>query len=239
MNSILIIGGNSDIGYATSKVFAQNKYNIHLASRDMANLEIKKREIETIYNVGCKTSFLDIENKESINQFLNDNSKSPKIILLAAGLLEVKSINNDQVMNVNYLSQVDCIEKLISHYQDQKNLDTIIGISSVAGDRGRKNIDAYSSSKSSYTLYLKELRKKSYKFGIHVMTVKPGWVKTKMTKNLNLPKIMTADVNSVGNKIFKAYKSKKNTLYVPAYWSLIMFLYRLIPEILFSIIKRK
>ena len=44
MNSILVIGGNSDIGYATAKVFAQNKYNIHLASRDITNLEIKKKE---------------------------------------------------------------------------------------------------------------------------------------------------------------------------------------------------
>ena len=56
MSSILIIGGNSDIGYATSKVFAQNKYNIHLASRNVANLKIKKEEIEKLYNVDCKIS---------------------------------------------------------------------------------------------------------------------------------------------------------------------------------------
>ncbi len=43
MSSILVIGGNSDIGYATAKVFAQNKYNIHLVSRNTSQLEIKKK----------------------------------------------------------------------------------------------------------------------------------------------------------------------------------------------------
>jgi short-subunit dehydrogenase len=63
MKSILIIGGNSEIAYATSKIFAQNKYNIHLTSRNIINLEIKKKEIELLYNVNCKISSLDIENK--------------------------------------------------------------------------------------------------------------------------------------------------------------------------------
>ena len=238
MSSILIIGGNSDIGYATSKVFAQNRYNIHLASRNIANLEIKKNEIGHLYNVDCKISFLDIENKESINFFLNNNPKSPNIILLAAGLLETKSTNNDQILNVNYLSQVNFIEKSMLQYKNQNELNTIIGISSVAGDRGRKNLNTYASSKSSYSLYLKELRQKLYKSGINVVTIKPGWVNTKMTENLKLPKIMTVNVDFVGNKIFKAYKDKKNILYVPRYWSIILFLYNMVPEIFFSIIKK-
>ena len=238
MSSILIIGGNSDIGYATSKVFAQNRYSIHLASRDTTNLEIKKKEIESFYNVECKISSLDIENKENINHFFNENSESPNIILIAAGLLGTESTNNDQILNVNYLSPVTFIEKSIIKYKAQKKLDTIIGISSVAGDRGRKNISVYSSSKSAFSSYLNELRQKLNSSGIHVMTVKPGWVKTKMTKNIKLPKIMTANVDFVGNKIFKAYKGKKNILYVPSYWSIIMFLYKMIPEILFSIIKK-
>ena len=61
MGSILVIGGNSDIGYATAKVFAQNKYNIHLASRNTSQLEIKKKEIEDLYKIECKITFLDIK----------------------------------------------------------------------------------------------------------------------------------------------------------------------------------
>jgi len=238
MSSILIIGGNSDIGYATSKVFAQNRYSIHLASRDTTNLEIKKKEIESFYNVDCKISSLDIENKENINHFFKENSESPNIILIAVGLLGTESTNNDQISNVNYLFPVTFIERSIIEYKAQQKLGTIIGISSVAGDRGRKNTSAHASSKFAFSSYLDDLRKKLNASGIHVMTVKPGWVKTKMTKNMKLPKIMTTHVDFVGNKIFKAYKDKKKILYVPRYWSIIMFLYRMIPEILFSIIKK-
>ena len=215
MNSILIIGGNQDIGYATSKVFAQNNYNIHLASRDIVNLEIKKKEIENFYNVDCKISFLDIENKENINHFFNEHPESPNIILIAAGLRESESTNNNQILNVNYLSPITFIERSLIEYKNQKKLDAIIGISSVAGERGRKNSSVYSSSKSSYSSFLNELRQKLSQNGIHVMTVKPGWVKTKMTKDLKLPKIMTADVDFVDNQIFKAYKSKKNIFVYP------------------------
>jgi decaprenylphospho-beta-D-erythro-pentofuranosid-2-ulose 2-reductase len=238
MSSVLIIGGNSDIGYATSKVFAKNKYNIHLASRNVPDLKIKKSEIEHLYNVDCKISFLDIENKESVDFFLNNNPKSPNIILLAAGLLKTKSANDNQILNVNYSSQVGFIEKTIKYYRNQYKLDAIIGISSVAGDRKRKNLDIYAKSKSSYNLYLQELRKRLYKFGINVITIKPGWVNTKMIKNLKLPKLMTVNVNFVGSKIFEAYKNKKKILYVPKYWKIILFIYNLIPEIFFSIIKK-
>ena len=69
MSSILVIGGNSDIGYATAKVFAQNKYNIHLVSRNTSQLEIKKKEIKNLYGVDCKITSLDILNEENVNNF--------------------------------------------------------------------------------------------------------------------------------------------------------------------------
>ena len=71
-----------------------------------------------------------------------------------------------------------------------------------------------------------------------MITVKPGWVNTKMIKGFNFPKFMVASTNFVGNKIFRSYKSKKNTLYVPQYWSIIMFIYRMVPEFLFKIYVR-
>jgi decaprenylphospho-beta-D-erythro-pentofuranosid-2-ulose 2-reductase len=239
MSSILIIGGNSDIGYATAKVFAKNRYNIHLASRNISELQIKKSEIEQLYNVDCKISLLDIENKESVEFFLKNELRLPNIILIAAGLLKTKSANSNHILNVNYLAQVNFIEKTIKYYGNQDKLDAIIGISSVAGDRKRKNLDIYAKSKSSYNLYLQELEQRLCKFGINVINIKPGWVNTKMTKNLKLPKIMTANVNFVGNKIFEAYKNKKKILYVPKYWKIILFFYNLIPEFFFSIIKKK
>ena len=235
MSSILVIGGNSDIGYATAKVFAQNKYNIHLVSRNISQLEIKKKEIEDLYKVECKITSLDILNKENVNHYFDEHLESPNIILIAVGYMEVDEKNYEKIASINYLSPVTFIEKSLIKYKTQKKLDTIIGISSVAGDRGKKKNSVYSSSKSAFSSYLDGLRQRLYLDGIHVITVKPGFVKTKMTENLKLPKILISNVSHVGIKIFKAYKSKKNTLYVPRYWSIIMFFYKIIPEILFKI----
>ena len=71
-------------------------------------------------------------------------------------------------------------EKSLIKYKTQKKLDTIIGISSVAGDRGKKKNSIYSSSKSAFSSYLDGLRQRLYSNEIHVITVKPGWVATKM-----------------------------------------------------------
>ena len=235
MSSILVIGGNSDIGYATAKVFAQNKYNIHLVSRNISELEIKKKEIESLYKVDCKITSINILNEENINNFFSENLESPEIILITVGYMEVDEKNYEKIASINYVSPMVFIEKSLTKYKTQKKLNTIIGISSVAGDRGKKKNCVYSSSKSAFSSYLDGLRQRLYTNGIHVITVKPGFVQTKMSKKFKLPKIMISNVNFVGNKIFKAYKSKKNILYVPGYWSIIMFFYKLIPEKLFTI----
>ena len=235
MGSILVIGGNSDIGYATAKVFAKNKYNIHLVSRNTSQLEIKKKEIENLYGVNCKITSLDILNEENVNNFFNENLESPNIILIAVGLVELNEKNYERIAYTNYVSPMVFIEKSLIKYKTQKKLDTIIGISSVAGDRGKKKNCIYSSSKSAFSSYLDGLRQRLYSDKIHVITVKPGWVATKMNTNIDLPKIMVASANYVGNKIFESYKNKKNTLYVPRFWSIIMFFYKITPEILLKI----
>ncbi len=234
MRSILVIGGNSDIGYATAKVFAKNKYNIHLASRNMDQLNNKKKEIENLYAVECKVTQLDLLQDDQIVNFFDKNPKSPDIILIALGFMQSEEKNFERIINSNYLSPLKFIEKSLINYLPQKQLKTIIGISSVAGDRGKKRNTIYSSSKSAFSSYLDGLRQRLCLNGVHVITVKPGWVATKMTRDMVLPKIMTTNANFVGNKIFKSYKSKKNTLYVPKFWLIIMFFYKMVPEILFK-----
>jgi hypothetical protein len=235
MSLILIIGGNSDIGYASAKIFAKNKYDVHLVSRNIEQLNINKKEIVNLYNVKCKITCMDLLEQDQINKFFKENTVSPKVILIASGFLQPEEKKIENIVRINYLAPLEFIEKSLDKYQSQEILKTVIGISSVAGERGKKNNNVYSSAKSGFSCYLDGLRQKIYNKGIHVITVKPGWVNTKMTKGLNLPKFMTVNAAYVGNKIFNSYKSKKNTLYVPGYWSIIMFVYKLVPEFIFKI----
>ena len=235
MSLILVIGGNSDIGYASAKIFAKNKYDVHLVSRNIEQLNINKKEIVNLYNVKCKITCMDLLEQDQINKFFKENTVSPKVILIASGFLQPEEKKIENIIRINYLAPLEFIEKSLDKYQSQEILKTVIGISSVAGERGKKNNNIYSSAKSGFSCYLDGLRQKIYNKGIHVITVKPGWVNTKMTKGLNLPKFMTVNSAYVGNKIFNSYKSKKNTLYVPGYWSIIMFVYKLVPEFIFKI----
>ena len=238
MSSILIIGGNSEIGFAAAKIFAKNNFDIHLVSRNIDQLDIKKAEIINLYKVNCKVTYMDILEENEINEFFKKNNDSPEIILIASGFLETDEKNFEKIIKINYLSPLKFIEKSLEKYQPQKILKTIIGISSVAGDRGKKKNSIYSSAKSGFSSYLDGLRQRIYNKGIHVITVKPGWVNTKMTKDLNLPKFMTANAEIVGIEIFNSYKLKKNTLYVPRYWSVIMMIYKMVPEFIFKILAK-
>ncbi|MEM7039548.1 MAG: short-chain dehydrogenase, partial [Bacteroidota bacterium] len=74
------------------------------------------------------------------------------------------------------------------------------------------------------------LRNRLYAHGVHVVTVKPGFVRTKMTEGLDLPKRLTAEPEQVGKAVFRAWKKKKNTLYTKGIWRLVMWVIRNIPE---------
>ena len=100
----------------------------------------------------------------------------------------------------------------------------IVGISSVAGERGRQSNYIYASSKSAFTIYLDGLRNRLFTSNVHVLTVKPGFVYTKMTHHLNLPKLLTANPSKVAQDIVKAQQKKKNILYTLWFWKLIMLI---------------
>ena len=88
MSNLLVIGGNSDIGFSTAKIFASKGYNIHLASQNMDQLSSKKKIIESSFKVTCKISEINIYSTDSIENFLNNQSINPEIILIKVLLPE-------------------------------------------------------------------------------------------------------------------------------------------------------
>jgi short-subunit dehydrogenase len=92
----------------------------------------------------------------------------------------------------------------------------------------------YGSAKAAFTAYLSGLRNRLYKKGVHVVTVKPGFVDTRMTQGLDLPKPITAQPQQVATAVYKAVIKKKNTLYTLGIWQLIMLIIRIIPEPVFK-----
>jgi short-subunit dehydrogenase len=107
----------------------------------------------------------------------------------------------------------------------------------VAGLRGRQSNFIYGSSKAGFSIYLDGLRNYLFHENVHVMTVLPGFMDTKMTAGLPLPKPLTASPQKAANSIYKAYRKKRNKIYVTGIWWFIMTAIKNVPEFIFKKMK--
>ena len=132
-------------------------------------------------------------------------------------------------MDTNYTGVVSLFNIIANDFEDRRS-GFMVGISSVAGDRGRKNNYIYGSAKAALTAYLSGLRNRLYDAQVHVMTVKPGFVATKMTEGMDLPEKLTAQPEEVAEDIYKAQQKNKNVLYTKWMWRWVMMMIKMIPE---------
>ncbi|TWP31273.1 SDR family NAD(P)-dependent oxidoreductase [Apibacter muscae] len=144
--------------------------------------------------------------------------------------------NTKQIININYAKLVPLINYFAQKFE-QNNNGTIIGLSSVAGLRGRQSNFIYGSAKAGFLTYLDGLRNYLYSKNVHVMSVIPGFMDTKMTAGMPLPKPLTATPSKAASIIYKAYKKKKNKIYVTSIWWAIMTIIKNIPEFIFKKLK--
>lgn len=120
----------------------------------------------------------------------------------------------------------------VALYMQSARAGIIVGISSIAGDRGRKPNPAYHTSKAAMSTYLESLRNRLSSFDVHVCTIKPGTVLTPMTEGMEGLK-WPIPVEAAVSDILKAIDKKKNTAYVPFRWQLVSLVIQHIPSMVF------
>lgn len=121
----------------------------------------------------------------------------------------------------------------LSPLLESRGKGTIVGVGSVAGDRGRVGNYVYGASKAGFHAYLSGLRNRLGRSGVHVVTVKPGTVDTAMTWGMEkLP--FVAQPEKIASDILKAADKKKDIIYTPFIWWPIMTIIRAIPERIFK-----
>ena len=139
------------------------------------------------------------------------------------------------ILNCNFVGACSALAECANYFEAKKK-GFIVGISSVAGDRGRQSNYYYGAAKGGLTTFLEGLRNRLYPAGVHVMTVKPGFVDTGMT--FGKPGLfLVASPEAVGEAIGKAIAKGKSTLYVPWFWRYIMWIIKAIPETIFKRLK--
>lgn len=237
--TLLVLGARSDIGQAVAYEFARNGFDIILAARNVENLFPVKSDLEIRFSVKTYLAEFDAENFDSHRNFYTSLPVKPDVILCVFGYLgEQKTAEADwneaaKIVNVNYVGAVSILNIAANDFEDL-NQGTIIGISSVAGERGRQSNYIYGSAKGGLSIYLDGMRHRFANSNVNVITVKPGFVDTKMTGGMDLPKLLTAQPADLAKAIFKTYQKEKGTLYFVRFWRPFMFIIRSIPEFIFN-----
>jgi len=189
-----------------------------------------------------QSEVIEIDLTKEINYATLDKIQS-NVLFCATGYLGEGSEealydnkNTERIIEINYSKLVPLINFFAQKFES-KRAGTIIGLSSVAGERGRQSNFIYGSAKAAFTAYLSGLRNYLFDKKVHVMTVKPGFMDTKMTEGLPLNPALTATPKQAADCIYSGYKKQKNSIYVLPIWSVIMFIIRNIPEFIFKKLK--
>ena len=239
MSYILIIGAKSDIAKAVAREYAGHGYNLYLAARNSKELNAFANDIIVRTQQTVKIVELDILNYEKHQAIYDQLREKPLGVISAVGYLgdqeKAQSDFNEiqRIVDTNFTGIVNILNIIANDFELRRS-GFIVGISSVAGDRGRKSNYAYGSAKAAFTTYLSGLRNRLHDAGINVLTVKPGFVSTKMTAGMNLPESLTAQPEDVAKDIYNAQQEGKSIIYTKWIWRYILFIIRIIPEFKFK-----
>ncbi|GEP91220.1 hypothetical protein SAMN05660909_01947 [Chitinophaga terrae (ex Kim and Jung 2007)] len=239
MPTVLLLGAGSDMAIALARKYASEKYDVQLAGRNTKALEPLMQDLQVRYGVNASVHAFDATDYNSHASFFHSLPVIPDTTICVFGYLGDQATAQQnwqeaaQIIHTNYTGAVSILNIAAETYE-KAGKGTIIGISSVAGERGRQSNYIYGSAKAGFTAYLSGLRNRMAKSNVHVMSVLPGFVNTQMTQHLKLPPLLTAQPEDVANAIRKADKGRKNVLYVKWQWKFIMLIIKTIPEAIFK-----
>jgi short-subunit dehydrogenase len=238
---ILVLGATSGIAEACIHLWANRGDHLFLVARNGGRLSAVAADARTRGAGYVDTAVANLDRTEHHADLLAHCINSLgglDVVYLALGVLGDQSKaergfqDAAQIIHTNYAAPVSLLTWL-ANYCAQRHSGTIAVLSSVAGERGRKSNYVYGSSKAGLTAFVDGLRNRIDREGVHVMTIKPGPVKTSMTEGMKGQERF-ADVDKVAATIVKAIDRGQDIVYVPGQWRLIMSIIRAVPERIFK-----
>lgn len=229
--SVLILGANSDVAKQCILQYVKKEFFVMAASRDLASLKdfISENSLES----KVKTIYFDATDFVSHQKFYENLPLKPNIVVYAAGfLVQNEKAFKDfdatfQMMKTNYAGAVSVLN-IIAKDESNKNLERIIGLSSLSGVRGRKSNFIYGSTKSAFTQYLAGLRQElsSRKIIVNVLVI--GYIDTKINAGLELNKNLMMQPDYVAKFVVNA--GNFFTIVPDFKWKLIYWILKFLPE---------
>ena len=238
--TLLLVGGTSDIGRATALHYAQAGWRVLLAARNEEEARRNADDIAARTGVEVTTHRLDILETGNFEGFVEGLPQLPDTVVCVVGELGDQARGQSDtshatlVVRTNFEGPALFLGLLAERFL-ARGSGTIVGVSSVAGDRGRGSNYLYGAAKAGFTAFLSGLRNRLAPKGLRVLTVKPGFVRTQMTAGMKLPPLLTAEADEVGRSIFTAAeKGGSDVIYVRRIWRPVMMVIGSIPERIFK-----
>jgi short-subunit dehydrogenase len=240
--NVLILGATSAIASALAREFAAHKFDLVLGGRDLEELSALASDLSLRYGVRAAIlpfDALDTQTHAStLRAFLSEAGSALEGAVVCIGYLGDQDKGQSDweearlILETNFTGCVSALNILANHFEPRR-AGFICALSSVAGDRGRQSNYLYGAAKAGLSTYLQGLRNRLFPAHVKVITVKPGYVDTRMT--YGRPGLfLVASPERVAKGIFRAILKGKAVVYMPWFWRFIMLIVRSIPEAIFK-----
>ena len=236
----IIVGASSGIGAALALKLADEGYSLALLARRSEMLAELTNEINSKHGATRARFYVhDVLDYASapalLRQIVADLGGLDSFIFNTGvshmvGLKKYDFEKDRMTTEVNYIGALAWLNPVAEIFQSL-GAGQIVGVSSVAGERGRVGNPSYNASKAALTTYLEALRNRLTRYGVNVLTVKPGPVETEMTAGMKMPLKISAE--QAANDIYTAMRKGKQEVYTHGLWRWIMLAIRNIPSIIF------
>ncbi len=241
MKNVIIFGAGSAIAQATGRRLARERANLVLIDKEGSKLQIVADDLRTRGATIAATIAADLTLTDQHQDILRKARQALgtiDIVLISYGTLGNQQQGEKEFtvalkeLQINFISVVSLLTEIANNLLEQGH-GLIAVISSVAGDRGRQSNYIYGSAKGGLTIFLQGLRNRLAARGVHVLTIKPGFVDTPMTASFQKG-LLWVKPEVIGRGIIKAIKQKKNTVYLPWFWRYLMLVIKAIPDPIFK-----
>lgn len=236
----IILGASSAMAKAFARLVAGKGADLILCGRDHQDLEANAIDCLLRGSPAAQVMQFDSREPATFAPIINAGRETGgmlNVAVFASSMPPQSEIDNDPQLGAamildNFSGPMQFLHAIAPILESQKG-GTVIGVGSVAGDRGRIKNYVYGATKAAFHTYLSGLRNRLGRSGAHVITVKPGFVDTAMSWG-NEGMFLVAGPDDVAADLWKAVAKKRNTIYTPWFWRWIMAIIVSIPEFVFK-----
>lgn len=239
----IIVGASEGIGAALARKLAKEGYTLALLARQKDKLQALCADINSSCNETRAIPFVhDVSNYKEVPALLMTITAAlgglDTFVFMAGvnyppGGAEIYNFENDRRMiQINLIGGMAWLAPVAEMFQNAK-AGQIVGIGSVAGDRGRIANPGYNTSKAGLATYLEALRNRLTRHGVNVLTVKPGFVKTEMLKAAQGATPFAISPEKAADDIYAAMRKRKQLIYTASLWRWIMLIIQHVPSVIF------